>query len=45
MYPEDKASSARRSDLKKINSILEIEGLASDPESTFTIFEVSRRQS
>ena len=36
MYPEDKASSARRSDLKKINSILEIEGLASDPESTFT---------
>mgnify|MGYP001212874575 FL=1 len=35
MYPEDKASSARRSDLKKINSILEIEGLASDPESTF----------
>ena len=36
MYPEDRASSARRSDLKKINSILEIEGLASDPESTFT---------
>ena len=36
MYPEDKASSARRSDLKKVNSILEIEGLASDPESTFT---------
>ena len=36
MYPEDKASSARRSDLKKINSILEIEGLASEPESTFT---------
>ena len=36
MYPEDKSSSARRSDLKKINSILEIEGLASDPESTFT---------
>ena len=36
MYHEDKASSARRSDLKKINSILEIEGLASDPESTFT---------
>ena len=36
MYPEDKASSARRSDLKKINSILEIEGLASDSESTFT---------
>ena len=36
MYPEDKASSARRSDLKKINSILEIEGLVSDPESTFT---------
>jgi 16S rRNA (guanine1516-N2)-methyltransferase len=36
MYPKDKASSARRSDLKKINSILEIEGLASDPESTFT---------
>ena len=36
MYPEGKASSARRSDLKKINSILEIEGLASDPESTFT---------
>jgi 16S rRNA (guanine1516-N2)-methyltransferase len=36
MYPEDKASNARRSDLKKINSILEIEGLASDPESTFT---------
>ena len=35
MYPEDKASSARRSDLKKINSILKIEGLASDPESTF----------
>jgi 16S rRNA (guanine1516-N2)-methyltransferase len=36
MYPEDRASSARRSDLKKINSILEIEGLASEPESTFT---------
>ena len=36
MYPEDKASSARRSDLKKINSILQIEGLASDSESTFT---------
>ena len=36
MYPEDKASSARRSDLKKINSILEIEGLVSDPESTFS---------
>ena len=36
MYPEDKASNARRSDLKKINSILQIEGLASDPESTFT---------
>ena len=36
MYPEDKASSARRSDLKKINSILKIEGLASDSESTFT---------
>ena len=36
MYPEDKASSARRSDLKKVNSILEIEGLASDPGSTFT---------
>ena len=36
MYPEDKASSARRSDLKKVNSILEIEGLASDPEPTFT---------
>ena len=35
MYPEERASSARRSDLKKINSILEIEGLASDPESTF----------
>jgi 16S rRNA (guanine1516-N2)-methyltransferase len=36
MYPEDKASNARRSDLKKINSILQIEGLASDSESTFT---------
>jgi len=36
MYPEDRASSARRSDLKKIKSILEIEGLASDPDSTFT---------
>lgn len=36
MYPKDKASSARRSNLKKINSILEIEGLVSDPESTFT---------
>ena len=36
MYPEDKASSARRSDLKKINSILEIEGLVSDPELTFS---------
>ena len=36
MYPENRASSARRSDLKKINSILQIEGLASDSESTFT---------
>ena len=36
MYSEDKPSTARRSDLKKINSLLEIEGLASDPESTFT---------
>ena len=36
MYPKDKASNARRSDLKKINSILQIEGLASDSESTFT---------
>jgi len=36
MYPEDRASSARRSDLKKINSIIEIEGRSSDPELTFT---------
>tara|TARA_Y200000002_G_scaffold368154_1_gene360915 strand:- start:914 stop:1651 length:738 start_codon:yes stop_codon:yes gene_type:complete len=35
MYSEDKASSARRSDMRKIRSILEIEGLTSDPESTF----------